>query len=159
MFPCPAAWERLLPPGVRPLRRPGEAGERRWELLALSPGGPPLAGEDVRCRLLLAPGERRLSGVRAERVVTYGLSARDSLTLSSLAEPVLCVQRTLPRPDGGFVEPQEVPLPALPCPAAELLALLGLRLLMLPAGELWRGLEDGAGGRGWIFRGNSRFIR
>ena len=57
--------------------------------------------------------------------MTYGLSHRDSLTLSSLAEPVLCVQRRLPRPDGGFIEPQEFPLPDLPAPAAELLPLLG----------------------------------
>ena len=75
-----------------------------------------------------APLER----ITAETVVTYGLSSRDSLTLSSLAEPVLCVQRQLPRPGGGVVEPQEFPLPELPAPAAELLPLLGLRLLQLP---------------------------
>ena len=72
--------------------------------------------------------------------MTYGLSHRDSLTLSSLAEPVLCVQRLLPRPDGGLIEPQEFPLPALPGPAAELLPLLGARLLQLPQTEnpfLW----------------------
>ena len=64
--------------------------------------------------------------------MTYGLSHRDSLTLSSLAEPVLCVLRRLPRPDGCVVEPQEFPLPELPGPAAELLPLLGTRLLQLP---------------------------
>ena len=32
----------------------------------------------------------------------------------------------------GVVEPQEFPLPELPAPAAELLPLLGLRLLQLP---------------------------
>ena len=53
-------------------------------------------------------------------------------TLSSLTEPVLCVQRQLPRPDGTVIEPQEFPLPALPGPAAELLPLLGARLLRLP---------------------------
>ena len=68
---------------------------------------------------------RPLDRITAETVVTYGLSHRDSLTLSSLAEPVLCVQRRLPRPDGGVVEPQEFPLPDLPAPAAELLPLLG----------------------------------
>ena len=86
------------------------------------------------CRVLLAPGDRALSleHVSAETVVTYGLSHRDSLTLSSLAEPVLCVQRQLPRPDGTVIEPQEFPLPALPGQAAELLPLLGARLLRLP---------------------------
>ena len=134
IFPCPPAWAGWLPPGVRPLDR---TGERLWELLVLLPEGPGRLEGPVRCCLALAPGEASLGRVQAERVVTYGLSARDSLTLSSLAEPVLCVQRSLPRPGGGEIEPQEVPLPPLPLPAAELLPLLGLRLLTLPPGELW----------------------
>ena len=137
IFPCPPAWEGLLPPGVRALRASSGIRDTLWELLALTPEGAGRLGGTVRCRLLLAPGDGRLSGVRAEWVVTYGLSPRDSLTLSSLTEPVLCVQRILPRPDGGAVEPQEFPLPPLPAPAAELLPLLGLRLLTLPPGELW----------------------
>ena len=86
------------------------------------------------CRVLLVPGDwaPSLDHIAAETVVTYGLSHRDSLTLSSLTEPVLCVQRQLPRPDGAVIEPQEFPLPDLPGPAAELLPLLGLRLLQLP---------------------------
>ena len=135
IFACPAAWERLLPPGVSPLRQPGEAAAHCWELLALTPEGPARLEGVVRCRLLLAPGESRLSGVRADRVVTYGLSPRDSLTLSSLTEPVLCVQRVLPRPDGDVIEPQEFPLPPLPFPAAELLPLLGIWLLRMPLTE------------------------
>ena len=73
-------------------------------------------------------------------MITCGLSPRDSLTLSSLTEPVLCVQRSLPRPDGAVIEPQEVPLPPLPGPPEELLPLLGLRLLLMPLTEpylLW----------------------
>lgn len=61
-----------------------------------------------------------------------GLSHRDSLTLSSLSEPVLCVQRALPRLEGGSVEPQEIPLPPLPGEAETLLPLLGMRLLRMP---------------------------
>ena len=61
--------------------------------------------------------------------------APDSLTLSSLTEPVLCVQRALPRPDGTVVEPQELPLPPLPAPAEALLPLLGLWLLQMPLTE------------------------
>ena len=84
-------------------------------------------------RKLLPPGV--LGAERAEALAEQywpllGLTRR--LTLSSLAEPVLCVQRQLPRPGGGVVEPQEFPLPELPAPAAELLPLLGLRLLQLP---------------------------
>ena len=68
----------------------------------------------------------------ADTVITYGLSSRDSLTLSSLEEPVLCIQRTLPRPDGAAIEPQEIPLPPLLEPAEQLLPLLGLWLLQMP---------------------------
>lgn len=132
MFLCPGTWRPLLPPGIRLPEGPGQLGERTWEILALTPEGLSRMGP-VRCRILLAPGDcGTLKGLEAERVVTYGLSHRDSLTLSSLAEPVLCVQRTLPRPDGAVVEPQEFPLPPLPFPAAELLPLLGLRLLQMP---------------------------
>ena len=49
-----------------------------------------------------------------------------------LLEPVLCIQRQLPRPDGGQVEPQEFLLPVLPGPAEVLLPLLGVRLLQIP---------------------------
>ena len=112
-----------------------DAAPTKESLLALTRRGcGELAGGAALCRVLLAPGDcgPELANVAAETVVTYGLSARDSLTLSSLTEPVLCVQRRLPRPDGGFVEPQEFPLPELPAPAEELLPLLGLRLLQLP---------------------------
>ena len=132
-FRCPPAWEKLLPPGV--FGAAEELAARCWPLLALTRRGCEELGDTAAmCRVLLAPGDRALSleHVSAETVVTYGLSHRDSLTLSSLAEPVLCVQRQLPRPDGTVIEPQEFPLPALPGPAAELLPLLGARLLRLP---------------------------
>lgn len=132
IFLCPDAWRPLLPPGIRLPEGPGQLGERTWDILALTPEGLRQAGK-TRCRILLAPGDcGTLPGVEAERVVTYGLSHRDSLTLSSLAEPVLCVQRTLPRTDGTVVEPQEFPLPPLPASAEALLPLLGLRLLQMP---------------------------
>ena len=134
-FRCPPAWEKLLPPGVFGAERAEELAARCWPLLVLIRRGCEELGDTAAmCRVLLAPGDRALSleHVSAETVVTYGLSHRDSLTLSSLAEPVLCVQRQLPRPDGTVIEPQEFPLPALPGPAAELLPLLGARLLRLP---------------------------
>ena len=131
IFCCPPAWRKLLPPGVL-----GEAlAEQYWPLLVLTRRGCGELGDTAAlCRVLLVPGDctAPLERITAETVVTYGLSSRDSLTLSSLAEPVLCVQRQLPRPGGGVVEPQEFPLPELPAPAAELLPLLGLRLLQLP---------------------------
>ena len=111
---CPPAWEPWLPPGILRAEGVRELAERCWPLLALTRRGcEELGGAAALCRVLLAPGDcgPELATSAAETVVTYGLSARDSLTLSSLTEPVLCVQRRLPRPDGGFVEPQEFPLP------------------------------------------------
>lgn len=137
IYDCPAEWWRFLPPGTRQIRQTGELAEHIWPLLALTPEGCRAleqTGAGVVCRLLLAPGDRPalLGQVRAETVISYGLSPRDSLTLSSLAEPVLCVQRALPRPDGAVVDPQEFPLPLLPGPAEALLPLLGLWLLQIP---------------------------
>lgn len=133
LYLCPPPWRELLPKGAMAPTQRKALGKRRWDLLALTREAPPVEEEAVACLLLLAPGERTwLGGIRPERVVTYGLSPRDSLTMSSLAEPVLCVQRALPRPDGLVIEPQEFPLPALPGPAEELLPLLGLRLLQMP---------------------------
>lgn len=142
IFDCPSSWERFLPPGARRIRLAAELEEHIWPLLALTPGGCRALspGGGTVCRLLLAPGDRVPDHIRAETVVTYGLSPRDSLTLSSLAEPVLCVQRALPRLDGTAVEPQEFPLPPLPGPPEALLPLLGLRLLQMPLTEppfLW----------------------
>nr|WP_326164516.1 hypothetical protein [uncultured Oscillibacter sp.] len=140
IYDCPMEWGPLLPPGTRRVRRAGELTEHLWPLLVLTRRGCPalegLPGGAV-CRLLLAPGDcgAALGRVQAEAVISYGLSPRDSLTLSSLAEPVLCVQRALPRPDGSVVEPQEFPLPPLPGPPEALLPLLGLRLLQMPLTE------------------------
>ena len=89
-------------------------------------------GAELLCGLLLTPGNcpaEWLSRIRADFAVSYGLSARDSLTFSSLEEPVLCVQRALPGPDGTVIEPQEIPLPGLPAPVEQYLPLLGLWLL------------------------------
>ena len=139
LFDCPAAWRPWLPPGVQGLERKAELPQSVWDLLALTPSGLlQLENGSVRCRILLLPGgspSELVSLADAECLITYGLSARDSLTLSSLEAPVLCVQRTLPRPDGRIVEPQELPLGSLPAPAEELLPLLGLWLLQMSLTE------------------------
>lgn len=140
IFDCPALWLRHLPPGVLGAESPAGLAGRTWDLLALTRRGRAALGRaEVSCRTLLIPGDSP-PPLRAETVITYGLSPRDSLTLSSLTEPVLCVQRHLPRPDGAVIEPQEFPLPSLPGPPEELLPLLGLRLLLMPLAEppfLW----------------------
>ena len=136
LFCCPDGWKDILPPGVLGAVRPEELAGRAWDLLALTELGCRSLGEaPLLCRILLVPGDCPVvlpDRLGAEAVITYGLSPRDSLTLSSLTEPMLCIQRALPRPDGTVVEPQELPLPPLPFPAEQLLPLLGLRLLRMP---------------------------
>ena len=139
LFDCPKAWRAWLPPGARGVERKEELAQVVWDLMALTPSGLlQLEKGLLHCRILLLPSGSPLELAAladAECLITYGLSSRDSLTLSSLEAPVLCVQRTLPRPDGSIVEPQELPLDSLPAPAEELLPLLGLYLLQMPLAD------------------------
>ena len=129
IFACPDGWEFLLPEGVAHLRDMGAVCVHRWRLLGLTPTGCRiLAGERVEAELLLAPGDCSLAGFSAGTVVTYGLSRRDSIALSSLTEPVLCVQRALPLACGGVLEPQEFPMPGVSA-LQTLLPWVGVRLL------------------------------
>ena len=129
IFHASTGWEHLLPPGLWQLRDPWAACRGQWDFLALTPlGCRMLAGQAVTAAVLLLPGDCGANGFRAETVVTYGLSPRDSITFSSLRDPVLCVQRALPLLLGGVLEPQEFPLPGLagaegllPCVSARLL--------------------------------------
>ena len=132
-----AELQALLPAAARWVTAPEELLKRHWDLLALTEdGGKRLAEEKLicGCGTLLLPGyqgELAMSRVRAERVISYGLSPKDSLTMSSLEDTaVLCVQRALTRPDGGIIEPQELPLPILPLSPENQLFVFGLRLLM-----------------------------
>lgn len=129
--PLPAGVER--PATIRALT------EKRWEVLALSEAGCRLlegAPEAVcACGTVFLPSEwSRLASlqIRAERVVSCGLSPRDSLTFSSMGDrdAVVCVQRALLRPDGAQVEPQELPLGCLGGQSEDLLAVIGLGLLL-----------------------------
>lgn len=133
----PKSWGGWLPPGILQVGSAEELTERNWDILAFAGDGGSMP-QTVACRVALVPGNGcgDLTGLQAETVVTWGLSPRDSLTLSSLSDPVLCVQRALPRPDGGMVEPQELPLPQLPAPAEQMLPLLGLWLLRMPLTKL-----------------------
>lgn len=136
MIGGPRGWSKWLPPGILQADTAETLTRRTWEILALAGEGG--VRREITCRVALVPGSGcgALTGLRAQTLVTWGLSSRDSLTLSSLSEPVLCVQRALLRPDGGVVEPQELPLPRLPAPAEQMLPLLGLWLLRMPLTKL-----------------------
>jgi len=91
---------------------------RRFEGLELPPcGGAAVASDHAAALELLAR-----SGSPA---VTCGLSARDTLTLTSIAEggAVIALQRSLPTWDGGRAEPMELPVCG-PCGPAERYPLL-----------------------------------
>ena len=105
-FLCPDVWEFLLPAEICHLRNAMAVCQKRWDLLTLTPMGCALLPEPaaVTAGILLLPGDCPRSDLRAGTVVTYGLSPRDSITLSSLREPVLCVQRALPLACGGVLE-------------------------------------------------------
>ena len=136
IFACPPTWEPWVSPWTRILRGEAELSEQTWGILLLPPGT--VRGRQevpISCACLLVEGTcpaELLSSVKTAHVVTYGMSPRDSLTLSSLQEPVLCVQRSLIRPDGTVIEPQELPLGELPLPPEQMLPLLGLQLLQIP---------------------------
>ena len=136
VFACPPAWEPWVSPWTRRLRKVEELSEQRWGTLLLPPGTvQAIQTASVSCACLLVEGGcpvELLASVETGHVVTYGMSPRDSLTLSSLQEPVLCVQRSLIRPDGVAIEPQELPLGELPLPPEQMLPLLGLQLLQMP---------------------------
>lgn len=128
-----------LPAGTAWLHTPGELSQRRWEVLALDEEGCRALFREPEvicaCGTVLLPEEwTELTAlqIRAERVIACGLSSRSSLTLSSMGEreAVLCIQRQLLRPDGGTVEPQELPLPRMGEPPENALPLLGLGLLL-----------------------------
>ena len=96
----------------------------------------------LQCETVLLPGgaARLLDGIQACRAVSYGMSGRDTITLSSRAGGRLCaaVQRELVRLDGTVAERQEVVITVAPDTGnMEALALVGAMLLLgaVPGGE------------------------
>ena len=97
-------------------------------------GAPPPA--PLSCRALLLPGDatvERLSQISSKWATSFGLSAKDSITVSSLGPTcaVLALQRELITLDGLIIEQQELPLP-IPhtASAPEMMALYGSLLLL-----------------------------
>ena len=147
IFDCPSGWEALLPAGLMPLYSAAEVCALHRELLVLTPAGcRRLQGRRASCDILLLPGGEILPPVSARHVISCGMTSRDSLTFSGLQRPVLCVQRTLPRPDGSAIERQEIPLQSLPGSPERWLPLLGAWLLL------------GRGGNPFVFKETSNLI-
>lgn len=126
---------------VREGNHPALLAGETLDVLVVSPTAVGWAGASaLYCRTVLLPDTAGplARSLLAERVVSYGMSPRDTLTLSSLEEERVCVavQRELVRPDGKLVECQELVLPRRPGQSPGLLlARAGIRLLLGPAEE------------------------
>ena len=107
------------------------------DIALVLPGG--AAGtEKLRCRILMLPGGGGADFARADCVVTYGMNAKDTLTLSSIGDEtcVLALQRELVTTLGSVLDRQEIKIRAAGT-ADELLAVNGAMLLLgLPATDL-----------------------
>ena len=121
---------RALPARAGQERR---VSERHPALLVVSPKaaeqGFPLPRQ---CRTVLLPGEMGGAPLQAASAVSYGVSPRDSLTISSREGELLwaALQRELVTVDGQVVERQEFPL-ALEPGEGELAALAAAGALLL----------------------------
>ena len=121
---------RALPARAGQERR---VSERHPALLVVSPKaaeqGIPLPRQ---CRTVLLPGEMGGAPLQAASAVSYGVSPRDSLTISSREGELLwaALQRELVTGDGQVVERQEFPL-ALEPGEEELAALAAAGALLL----------------------------
>jgi hypothetical protein len=121
---------------IHSVNHPGLLTGEILDLLVVSPSAVGWAGAAaIYCRTVLLPDSAGLlaRSLLADRAVSYGLSGRDTITLSSLEENRICVavQREIIRLDGGLVERQELVLPRKETNSTELtLAQVGMRLLL-----------------------------
>jgi len=95
------------------------------------------------CQALLLPGDSQIaafSQIPSKWVVSFGLSPKDSITVSSLTpdSALLALQRELVTLDGQVVEQQEIPIPMPRTTSAQgVMALYGsLLLLNIPPEQL-----------------------
>ncbi len=120
---------------VRAARESAQLSGQAFDLLVVSPGAPDWAGMgEVRCRCALVPGGRaRLArALRAERLLSYGTGAANTLTISGLRRDraSVCVQREFTALSGAAVERQELVLPYDGSPPELYLARVGALLLL-----------------------------
>ena len=89
-----------------------------------------------RCNVLLVPGKyaaRAAEAITSGCIVSFGMSTRDTITLSSVDDgrPVLAIQRELVTLGGEVLERQEIPIRLQhPVPADTLMAAAGVMLIL-----------------------------
>ena len=119
---------------------PAVGEDQKPGLLVVAPEVCPAALGELECDMVLLPGNATWppGALRARSAVSYGLSGRDTLTLSSKEGQRLwvAVQRDLVRLDGTVLERQELPV-RMPEGLDELytLALTGAMLLLGASAE------------------------
>jgi hypothetical protein len=83
--------------------------------ICVSDGPLPDVLNPCRCRIAILPGDKKLDCryLQAERVVTYGLSGKNTVTLSSAGDDrlLLALQREIIGMDGRRIEQQELVVP------------------------------------------------
>lgn len=88
----------------------------------------------INCKTLLLPGNQQLAeGIKTDCAVSYGLSSKDTLTLSSIGESayVAALQREIETLSGSVLECQEIPLYDMGKHTAEqILAAVGAALIV-----------------------------
>ncbi len=121
---------------IRACSHPALLAGTALDLLVVSPGATGWAGaSSLSCRTALLPGVLPVltHALPAALAVSYGLSGRNTLTLSSLGEgrASVAVQREFIALDGRAVERQELVVPYDgSIPAELLLAQVGAALLL-----------------------------
>ncbi len=121
---------------IRACSHPALLAGTALDLLVVSPGATGWAGaSSLNCRTALLPGVLPVltHALPAALAVSYGLSGRNTLTLSSLGEgrASVAVQREFIALDGRAVERQELVVPyGGDIPAELLLAQVGAALLL-----------------------------
>lgn len=103
------------------------------ELIVLSRKAPAPLANPAACRILLTPGSVASPGIRADCLVSYGMSERSSITLSSIDGDalVLTIQRELLTVCGEIIDRQDIPLRPVPgASPGDMLAASGALLLL-----------------------------
>jgi hypothetical protein len=127
---------------IRSIRTLNDMSAKKTDVLVLSEDDAIFQGEPkarVACKILLLPGDRVTSGTEpgdtdffdAECVVTYGMSPKNTITLSSISEEscVLALQRELITIGGDVLERQEIKIKGGLRPNS-LLAVYGTLLIL-----------------------------
>ena len=128
---CAAQIARAAGVPAQTLHDPLRLCGRVWRVLVLTRDGAEVAGScggAVDCDTLVLPADCAVPPqLRAAQVIDCGLSLRDTLTVSSMEQGLLCLQRRIVTLSGALLEPQELA-------GWDVLAALGAEPTLLAAG-------------------------